>query len=131
MPVDDVWFHILLFVIAVISNLLSAIAGGGAGLIQLPVIIFLGLPFAVALATHKVASVALGIGASIKHLKASTLQLPVSSAWGGKPTMDPANPAGRPLVARESTAQLHLPPSSPPQEKINIRTNKYVNFFIL
>ena len=87
MPVDDVWFHILLFVIAVISNLLSAIAGGGAGLIQLPVIIFLGLPFAVALATHKVASVALGIGASIKHLKASTLQLPVSAVvvLGGLP----------------------------------------------
>ncbi len=78
MPNDELLFHLLLFVIAVISNLLSAIAGGGAGLIQLPVIIFLGLPFAVALATHKVASVALGVGASFKHLKASTLQLPVS-----------------------------------------------------
>ena len=36
-------------------------------------IIFLGLPFATALATHKVASVALGIGASFRHLKSSTL----------------------------------------------------------
>jgi uncharacterized protein len=64
----------LLFVIAVISNCLSALAGGGAGLIQLPVIIFMGLPFPVALATHKVASVALGIGASLRHFQSSKLQ---------------------------------------------------------
>jgi uncharacterized membrane protein YfcA len=51
------------------ANLFSAFSGGGAGLIQLPVLIFLGLPFAVALATHKVASVALGIGATIGHLR--------------------------------------------------------------
>lgn len=58
-----------LFVISLVANLLSALAGGGAGLLQLPALIFLGLPFAVALTTHKIASVALGIGASIKHAK--------------------------------------------------------------
>lgn len=52
----------LLFVISLLANLFSAFAGGGAGLIQLPVLLFLGLPFGVALATHKVASVALGLG---------------------------------------------------------------------
>ena len=46
----------------------SAFAGGGAGLLQLPVLIFLGLPFGIALATHKIASVALGVGATIRHL---------------------------------------------------------------
>jgi len=49
-------------------------AGGGAGLLQLPAIIFLGLSFTTALATHKVASVALGVGATIRHLKESSLE---------------------------------------------------------
>lgn len=54
---------------AVLANGFSAFAGGGAGLLQLPVLIFLGLPFAVALATHKIATVALGIGATLRHLR--------------------------------------------------------------
>lgn len=61
--------HLLLFVIAVIANWFSALAGGGAGLIQLPILLFMGLPFSLALATHKVATVALGIGATLRHLK--------------------------------------------------------------
>lgn len=61
--------HLLLFVIAVVANWFSALAGGGAGLIQLPILIFLGLPFSLALATHKVATVALGLGATVRHLK--------------------------------------------------------------
>ena len=63
----------ILFLVAVTSNALSAVAGGGAGLIQLPVIIFLGLSFATALATHKIASVALGIGATLRHWQSSRL----------------------------------------------------------
>ncbi|RMG29802.1 MAG: sulfite exporter TauE/SafE family protein [Gammaproteobacteria bacterium] len=66
--------QLLLFVIALIANLFSAFSGGGAGLIQLPVLIFLGLPYAVALATHKVATVALGIGATLRHLREGGLQ---------------------------------------------------------
>jgi uncharacterized membrane protein YfcA len=61
--------YLLLFVIAVVANWFSALAGGGAGLIQLPILIFLGLPFSLALATHKIATVALGIGATARHLK--------------------------------------------------------------
>ena len=61
--------HLVLFVIAVVANWFSALAGGGAGLIQLPILIFLGLPFSLALATHKVATVALGVGATVRHLK--------------------------------------------------------------
>ena len=67
-------FQLFLFSIALISNSLSAFAGGGAGLIQLPLLIFLGLPFAVALATHKIASVFLGIGASLRHLREKSLK---------------------------------------------------------
>jgi uncharacterized membrane protein YfcA len=64
----------ILFLVSLVANLFSAFSGGGAGLIQLPVLIFLGLPFAIALATHKVASVALGIGATIRHLREQSLE---------------------------------------------------------
>ena len=66
--------HLLLFLISLLANAFSAFAGGGAGLLQLPALIFLGLPFAVALATHKIASVALGIGATVRHLREGGLQ---------------------------------------------------------
>lgn len=66
--------QILLFIISLAANFFSALAGGGAGLIQLPALIFLGLPFALALATHKVASVALGVGATLRHLRSSRLE---------------------------------------------------------
>ena len=66
---------LLLFAIAVIANGLSAVAGGGAGLLQFPALIFMGLPFGVALATHKVASVALGIGSSLRYRKEQLLDI--------------------------------------------------------
>lgn len=69
-PVDQ----LVLFLLSLVANGFSAFVGGGAGLLQLPVLIFLGLPFAVALATHKVATVALGIGATVRHLRQSTLE---------------------------------------------------------
>ncbi len=68
----DLFDQFLLFVVSLVANLLSALAGGGAGLLQLPALLFLGLPFAVALATHKVASVFLGLGATARHLKSGT-----------------------------------------------------------
>lgn len=64
---------ILLFLISFIANAFSAFSGGGAGLLQLPLLIFLGLPFSVALATHKLATVALGIGATIRHFREGSL----------------------------------------------------------
>jgi len=66
--------QILIFTISLVANIFSALSGGGAGLIQLPVLIFLGLPFGVAVATHKVATVALGIGATTRHLKESHIE---------------------------------------------------------
>jgi len=61
--------QLVLLAVALAANLFSAFSGGGAGLVQLPALIFLGLPFGVALATHKVASVALGLGATGRHLR--------------------------------------------------------------
>lgn len=65
--------QLILFFVSLVANIFSAFAGGGAGLIQFPVLIFLGLPFGIALATHKIASVALGIGATIRNLKEGSL----------------------------------------------------------
>lgn len=75
----------LLFIISLIANIFSAFAGGGAGLIQFPVLIFLGLPFGIALATHKIASVALGVGATLRNLKEGSLErklVTVILLWG-------------------------------------------------
>lgn len=69
------WFEqILLFFVSLAANVFSAFAGGGAGLLQFPALIFLGLPFGIALATHKVASVALGVGATLRHLREKSLE---------------------------------------------------------
>lgn len=66
---DAVLEQAMLFVISLAANGLSALAGGGAGLLQLPALLFLGLAFGTALATHKIASVALGVGATFRHIK--------------------------------------------------------------
>ncbi|CAH6836206.1 putative membrane transporter protein [Vibrio chagasii] len=68
------WINSLaLFFGSLIANTLASLSGGGAGLLQFPLLIFLGLPFSVALATHKIASVALGLGAAYTHVKGGTL----------------------------------------------------------
>ena len=72
--IEYLLFQILLISLSIFANFLSAISGGGAGLIQFPFLIFLGLPFSVALATHKLASVSLGIGASLRHLQEGSLK---------------------------------------------------------
>lgn len=61
--------QVVVLISSLIANTFSALAGGGAGLIQFPVLIFLGLPFSVALATHKIASVALGVGGTVRYMK--------------------------------------------------------------
>ncbi len=66
--------QLLIFIISLVANLFSALSGGGAGLIQLPALIFLGLPFGLALATHKVATIALGFGATARHLKDNKIE---------------------------------------------------------
>ena len=64
-----IYNYILIFLISFVSNTFSAISGGGAGLIQLPALILSGLPYYQALATHKVATVALGLGGSLRNFK--------------------------------------------------------------
>ena len=74
MLTNDIFSQIILGIVSFVSNFISALSGGGAGLIQLPALLLFGLPFSKALATHKVASVALGLGASIPHLQSNTLK---------------------------------------------------------
>ncbi len=64
---------LLLVGVAFLANGFAATAGGGVGLIQLPLLLFLGLPYPQALATHKVASVALGVGAASRYGRSGLL----------------------------------------------------------
>ncbi len=72
---NDFVSKVFLGFVSLFSNFISALSGGGAGLIQLPALLFFGLPFSKALATHKVASVALGFGASVPHFRKNSLQI--------------------------------------------------------
>ena len=63
---------ISIFLISIFSNTFSAISGGGAGLIQLPALVLSGIPYYQALASHKLATVALGIGGSLRNYKSLT-----------------------------------------------------------
>ena len=92
--------YVLLFIVSLIANAFSAFAGGGAGLLQLPALIFLGLPFSVALATHKLASVALGIGATIRHFRERSLNWRFSAVILG---------SGLPGVVLGASLVLQLP----------------------
>lgn len=58
----------LTFLIGVIASFLGAVVGGG-GLVSVPFLIFLGLPPNVAVATNKMGSIGLGIGAIPKFWK--------------------------------------------------------------
>ncbi|MEW5893502.1 MAG: sulfite exporter TauE/SafE family protein [Pseudomonadota bacterium] len=98
MPLTD---QFVLFFVSLIANWFSALSGGGAGLIQLPMLIFLGLPFGVALATHKVASVFLGIGAIGRHWRESHLERRFSLIILG---------AGLPGVVLGASTILQVPP---------------------
>jgi len=92
--------QVLLFLVALVANSLSSMAGGGAGLLQLPALIFLGLPFSMALATHKIATVALGAGATLKHAREHHTQLPFSLLMLG---------AGLPGVVIGANVILNIP----------------------
>ena len=70
---------ISIFLISFFSNTFSAISGGGAGLLQLPALILFGVPYYQALASHKLATVALGLGGSLRNYK--SLRNDIYIAW--------------------------------------------------
>ena len=70
---------IYIFLISFFSNTFSAISGGGAGLLQLPALILSGVPYYQSLASHKLATVALGVGGSLRNYK--SLGNDINIAW--------------------------------------------------
>jgi len=66
---NSLYKSISILFISFFSNTFSAISGGGAGLLQLPTLILSGIPYYQALASHKLATVALGIGGSLRNYK--------------------------------------------------------------
>ena len=100
--------YVLLFIVSLVANAFSAFAGGGAGLLQLPALIFLGLPFSVALATHKLASVALGIGATIRHFRERSLDWRFSAVILGSGLPGVVLGASLVLQIPDRTAELSL-----------------------
>ena len=70
---------ILIFLISFSSNTFSAVSGGGAGLVQLPALILSGVPYYQALASHKLSTVALGLGGSLRNYK--SLKNDINVAW--------------------------------------------------
>ncbi len=70
---------IFIFLISFFSNTFSAISGGGAGLLQLPALILSGIPYYQALASHKFATVALGLGGSLRNF--NSLKNDINIGW--------------------------------------------------
>ncbi len=64
-----------IFLISLFANTFSAISGGGAGLLQLPALILFGVPYYQALASHKLATVALGLGGSLRNSKSLKIDI--------------------------------------------------------
>tara|TARA_B100000941_G_scaffold277453_1_gene240973 strand:+ start:93 stop:905 length:813 start_codon:yes stop_codon:yes gene_type:complete len=76
---QSLYKSISIFLISFFSNTFSAISGGGAGLLQLPALILFGVPYYQALASHKLATVALGLGGSLRNYK--SLRNDIYIAW--------------------------------------------------
>ena len=61
------------FLASFIACFFSSLAGGGAGLILLPILLLLGLPFVNALACHKLAVGFIGLGSGYRYAKAGLI----------------------------------------------------------
>lgn len=72
MDISAILDQVFVFTFTFVANLFASVSGGGAGFVQFPFLILMGLPFATALGTHKVAVVFLGIGALARKTSAHT-----------------------------------------------------------
>ena len=66
-------FIALSFIASFIACFFSSLAGGGAGLILLPLLLLLGLPFVNAIACHKLAVGFIGVGSGYRYMKAGLI----------------------------------------------------------
>lgn len=65
----DILFIFLTSIASFFACFLATIAGGGAGLILLPILLLTGLPFPTALASHKLAVGFIGVGSGYRFIK--------------------------------------------------------------
>lgn len=70
-------FIALSFLASFVACFFSSLAGGGAGLILLPLLLLLGLPFVSALACHKLAVGFIGVGSGYRYIRAGLIDWPV------------------------------------------------------
>ncbi len=70
-PLQDIGLSqiLLTFAASFAACFFSSLSGGGAGLILLPVLLFTGLPFINALASHKLAVGFIGIGSTLRYVR--------------------------------------------------------------
>lgn len=66
-------FIVASFLASFAACFFSSLAGGGAGLILLPILLLLGLPFVNALACHKLAVGFIGLGSGYRYSKAELI----------------------------------------------------------
>ncbi|MCR5085646.1 MAG: sulfite exporter TauE/SafE family protein [Succinivibrionaceae bacterium] len=99
---QDAISQAVLFTVSFAANLLASVSGGGAGFIQFPLLIMLGLPFPLALGTHKVAVVFLGLGALARKGR--------GGSWGLDPVVSLIMlVVGVPAVALGSLIVISIP----------------------
>lgn len=74
-PLQDISLTLVLltFAASFAACFFSSLSGGGAGLILLPVLLFTGLPFINALASHKLAVGFIGIGSTIRYVRGNLI----------------------------------------------------------
>lgn len=72
-PDISVGFISASFLASFVACFFSSLAGGGAGLILLPILLLLGLPFVNALACHKLAVGFIGLGSGYRYTKAGLI----------------------------------------------------------
>jgi uncharacterized protein len=70
-------FIVLSFLASFVACFFSSLAGGGAGLILLPLLLLLGLPFVNAIACHKLAVGFIGVGSGYRYIRAGLIDWPV------------------------------------------------------
>lgn len=69
LPEISLNFILLTFLASFAACFFSTLSGGGAGLILLPILLFTGLPFINALASHKLAVGFIGVGSTLRFVR--------------------------------------------------------------
>lgn len=72
-PAINPGFMVTSFLASFVACFFSSLAGGGAGLILLPMLLLLGLPFVNALACHKLAVGFIGLGSGYRYTRAGLI----------------------------------------------------------